>query len=399
MTTKPNILFIDDEANILSSIRRMLRKQATKWNLDFANSGQEGIDMATTQDFHVVVTDMRMPEMDGLETLRKLQEVSPDTVRIMLTGNADQKTAIDAINQGEIFRFFTKPCNLKTLNAGLESAIRQHNLMTAEKELLEQTLAGSIRVLMEACNMAGQRPNNEAKLVRKWAKLVAQELELQPAWPLDMAANLFDIARFAVPQDLQHKMEKGKALSGGEQAIVERISEDSHNLIKNIPRLENVAQIVLLHNRGFNGSGYPLNGPQGTDLPQEARILKILRDSAHLHAQGLTVGEAFQSLMNAPEPYDPELLGHITTCITNAALSEKPESTQVFPLSIDLLEPGMLIASDIVGDNASLLLAAGEHITAMQIAMLKNWVECRSFNGKVDVVLSTERINEILDAA
>ena len=90
---------------------------------------------------------MWMPGMDGIKLLARVKNLYPDTVRIMLTGNADQETAIEAVNCGQIFRFLTKPIPPEALTNSLDLAIREYRLITAEKELLSQTLKGSVNVL------------------------------------------------------------------------------------------------------------------------------------------------------------------------------------------------------------------------------------------------------------
>ena len=149
-------LIVDDDHHLLSALRRQLGE---RFDLETAQGGQQAIEAvreaAGQRDpFAVVVCDMRMPGMDGIETLKRIRDLAPDTVRIMLTGNADQQTAIEAINQGSIFRFYTKPCSQEQLEAGLEAALGQYRLVTAERELLESTLAGSIKVLVEEIGRA-----------------------------------------------------------------------------------------------------------------------------------------------------------------------------------------------------------------------------------------------------
>jgi len=399
MSDKKNILFVDDEENVLSSMRRMLRKNAAQWDMAFANSGAEAVELAKVKNIAVVVSDMRMPEMDGLETLSAIKDTSPDTVRIMLTGNADQLTAINAINEGEIFRFFTKPCDRDTLVKGIESAIRQHNLITAEKELLEQTLAGSLRVLIDARALSGDDETCPSKLVRKWSKEAAKGLNIKPAWPLEMAANLFDIARFAIPAELTLKIKLGKELTPAEQTILNNMPQNSHDLIANIPRLSKIANIVLHHMRGFDGSGLPKNGPVGAELPLESRVLKIVHDAAEHHIKGATLAESFQILEGDPA-YDPGLLDRIRSYLLNAAFDGKEgEEMETIPLAVQSLEPGMLIAGNVEGENGNLLLAAGERISDVQIALLRNWVACGTFAGKVDVSLPSSRVDAMLSVA
>jgi DNA-binding NtrC family response regulator len=117
--------------------------------------------IAEAGPFAVVVSDLRMPVMDGVEFLTRVRAISPDSVRVMLTGQADMDAAIAAVNQGNIFQFLTKPCPAATLTRALNSALEQHRLITAERELLEQTLRSSVGVLSEILSLVnplGFRP-------------------------------------------------------------------------------------------------------------------------------------------------------------------------------------------------------------------------------------------------
>ena len=135
MTKK--ILLVDDDPNILQGYQRQLRK---RFELDTVLSGREGLEaVASDGPFAVIVSDMRMPGMDGVQFLTQVRETASDTVRMMLTGNSDQQTAMDAVNEGHIFRFLTKPCNTDTFAKALEAALEQYRLITAERELLPGT--------------------------------------------------------------------------------------------------------------------------------------------------------------------------------------------------------------------------------------------------------------------
>src|ERR1039457_2934499 len=149
MSTK--ILFVDDDANILAGHQRTLRKDFT---LDVALGGEQGLVMILTKGpYAVIVADMQMPGMNGIEFLMKAETKAPDTVRMMLTGNADQKTSVDAVNRGHVFRFLTKPCEPETLMQTLNAGLKQYRLITAERELLEKTLHGSIKVLADVLSL------------------------------------------------------------------------------------------------------------------------------------------------------------------------------------------------------------------------------------------------------
>ena len=124
------ILCVDDDANLLESYQRQLRK---RFHVETALSGEEGLAaIQRGKDYAVVVSDMRMPHMNGVEFLSKVREIAPRTVRIMLTGYADTQTVRDAVNDGQVFRLLTKPCPRETLATVLEAALDEHRAAAAQ---------------------------------------------------------------------------------------------------------------------------------------------------------------------------------------------------------------------------------------------------------------------------
>ena len=170
------VLIVDDDANLLAGLRRQLRGRFT---VVTATGGEEALaSLEQGEPPAVILSDMRMGGMSGVETLGRFKEKAPDTVRLMLTGNADLQTAIEAINNGHIFRFLTKPCPQDVLEAGLNAALRQHRLIMAEKELLEQTLAGSVKVLTDMLAMVAPESFARSGRMRAWLRKVVADLRL-----------------------------------------------------------------------------------------------------------------------------------------------------------------------------------------------------------------------------
>ena len=163
------ILCVDDEPNILNAYKRALRGT---FLIETAAGGAEGLAILKGPDpFAVVVSDMRMPGMDGVEFLREVKQIVPDTVRIMLTGNSDQQTAIDAVNRGSIFRFLTKPCSPEDLSQAIDAAIQQYRLVMAEKELPEKTLTGCVKTLTDILSLVNPTAFSRAGRPRRSALL------------------------------------------------------------------------------------------------------------------------------------------------------------------------------------------------------------------------------------
>lgn len=365
------ILVIDDDHHLLSALRRQLSEF---FDVTTAQGGAEAIEAvnaatAAQTPFAVALCDMRMPGMDGIETLKRIRGLAPDTVRIMLTGNADQQTAIEAINQGNIFRFYTKPYPVDQLREGLEAACEQYRLVTAERDLLENTLTGSIKMLVEIASMNDAVVAGLATRLREWVHLLTTEFKMPYRWQLEIAATLVPVGQVAIPPELVAKKRLGETLTDLERSIFERNPEAARNLVAHIPRLAKVAEIIYLQDRGFDGSGFPPDGPVGNDIPLDARLLKILKDLAEATGGGPLTKSAFAELDKNKSRYDPILLPKVRNCLEAMAVMAPPTSAEV-PLAS--LRAGQLVLSDIKLANGHLILAANTTLSEAQIERLRN---------------------------
>jgi response regulator RpfG family c-di-GMP phosphodiesterase len=349
------VLLVDDDVNLLSSMKRQFRG---KFSIETATSGEEAVErIAGGAVPDVVVCDMRMGGMNGVATLARIKEIAPDTVRLMLTGNADMQTAIDAINDGSIFRFFTKPCPTETMEAGLRAALEQYRLVMAERELLEKTLAGSVKVLIDMLAMASPLAFGRATRIRQWARKVAAEMNLPQRWQIEIAAMLGPIGLLSVPSDVLAKLHAKQPLSEVERKMIDRSPEAARNVIAHIPRLAGVAKVVHLINRGFDGSGFPEEGPKGVDIPLDARILKILTELSNV-ATGLSPSRAdFDTLSLRAGHFDPGLFERVRAALeVGTDLAHGPRPAKKLPTA--LLLPDMVLAAAVSTPDGRLVLSA-----------------------------------------
>ncbi len=378
------VLLVDDDHHLLSGLRRQL---SGRFELETAQSGQEAIDavrraVEAGDPFAATVCDMRMPGMDGIETLTRIREVAPDTIRIMLTGNADQQTAVEAINQGAIFRFYAKPCPTERLTEGLEAALEQYRLVTAERELLNKTLTGSVKVLVDVVALNDPVAHALGTRLRQWVRVLTREFKMPQSWRLEIAASLVAIGQMAIPSDLVARYRQGDQLSAQERSIFEQAPAAGRNLIANIPRLAKVAEIVYLQDRGYDGSGFPADGPTGADIPFEARLLKILKDLAGAVADKDGIAAAFTALDGRAFQYDPALLAKVRSCLGGLAPAAPPVTAEV---AVEALRPGQYLLSDIRLANGHLILGADTQLSQVHIERLRNLQKIFSFAGRVTV--------------
>jgi response regulator RpfG family c-di-GMP phosphodiesterase len=363
------VLFVDDEPRVLQAFERQLRKA---FCLSFAGSGLEGLSaIEQSGPFAVVVADMRMPQMDGIQFLLECKQRAPQTVRVMLTGNRDLETSIQAVNDGNVFRFLNKPCPtdvlIRTVNAGLE----QYRLLQAEKELLEGTLNGSIKLLSEILSIVAPHEFSRASSSRSEARVLGKALGLQDTNDLELAAMFSPIACVTLPPETLAKSRTGAAMSAEELRAVERMPEIASNLLANIPRLEQVARIIHYRQKHFDGTGFPEGNTSGQSIPIESRILKGLHDLMSLEEMdGSSRAKALDQMTRTSGVYDPAVLQALASIA-----GEQQTLNLSAPREVLLVElrNGDVVMSCVETMTGSRLLSPGQSVTPALIERLLNF--------------------------
>ena len=271
------VLFVDDEPNVLEGIQRTLRKQV---ELQTASSGAEALRLiGESGPFAVVVSDMRMPAMNGAQFLAKVREREPDTVRMILSGQSDLEATIAAVNEGHIYRFLTKPCPTDRLLAAVEDGLNQHRLLTAEKVLLEQTLSGAVKMLIEILGMVSPAASSRAARLQRYTIELSQALALTPHWEWGLAAFVSQIGCVALPKEMLFKVEASQTLNDDERGLYEAHPQVASKLLAAIPRLEDVAAIVAAQFGSLNTAELP-EDVQKWDIRQAGRLLPSISTPA-----------------------------------------------------------------------------------------------------------------------
>ena len=348
---KAKVLFVDDEPRVLSGLTRNLRNH---FDVHTATGGREALELiAANEPFSVIVCDCRMPEMDGIELLQRVTKASPSTIRIMLTGNTDQATAVAAVNKGDVFRFLTKPCESEELKQILALAVRQHELVTAEKELLEQTLKGSIKVLADLLSIAKPEAFGRTARLRRKARELAAHFPSVQVWELDTAALLSQLGCVNVPQEILDRRQRGEALNTREESTFASHPLLGADLISRIPRLERVAKIVLYQNKSFDGTGFPIDTIKGEQIPLEARLLHCVLVYDELNTQGWSDTAIIEKLRKSRGYIDPAVLDALVR------ISSETTSGDVIRVHANELQLGMIVRRTSRRTTASCCSATG----------------------------------------
>ena len=322
MTEK--ILLVDDDPNILSALKRQLRRQ---FQLETALGGGTGLEvMENRGPFAVIVSDMRMPDMDGVQLLSRVKERAPETVRMMLTGNRDLETAMEAVNEGSIFRFLTKPCPPETFTRALQAGLEQYRLIVAERELLEQTLSGSVKLLTEVMSLFNPGAFSQGARVRRYVGHITTQLGLADVWQFEIAAMLSQIGCISVPPRILEKVQSGMILSPGEQRIFSEHPSVGGRLLEHIPRLETISRMIEEQGRSYVDY-VPLENPtpEDTTAVLGAQILSAALAFDRMTVRDVPCKEAVSRLREQQGRYNPYVVDALETFGTEDAREEVRE--------------------------------------------------------------------------
>ncbi|WP_440110846.1 HD domain-containing phosphohydrolase [Acidovorax sp. BL-A-41-H1] len=413
------VLCVDDEPGILSALKRVLRAEDCK--VLQANGGAEALQLLEQHPVDVVVSDMRMPGMDGAALLAEVRKRWPETARILLTGYADMNATIAAINNGQIYRYIHKPWDetelrltvrqaaehqllqrdrarlqaltaaqneeLRVLNTGLEERVqaRTADLEKANDQLRRNYLT-SIRIFSNLLELRSGVLAGHGKRAAGLARKVANAMDLTSEETQDVFVGglLHDIGFMALPDFILAKP-VGK-LTAAEMVQYQRHPVLGAQSFMALDEHQAVAALIRAHHERFDGTGFP-DKLQGTQIPMGARILAIAStydDLTHGHLTGmpLTEAEARTILQRGRgTQFDPEVLDvflHVTQEV-------KPKPVRIDSFTPENLQPGMALAKDLLSKEGVLLLSAGHSLSAEMISRIRKYEKSEGLSLLLDI--------------
>lgn len=415
LISPPTLLFVDDEPSILSALRRLFRPHG--YRILVAESGAAGLAILEQEAVDLIISDMRMPEMDGATFLKHVRERWPNTMRILLTGYADVTSTVAAINEGEIYRYIAKPWDdhdivatvkealqrqqlesenkrltiltqaqneeLKTLNTGLEQKVAERTAELSQalsfveqshselkKSFLTtvQVFSGLIELRSgQNAGSLGGHGRRVAEMSRKLARRMGlNDLETQHVM---LAGLLHDIGKLGLPDDLLTK--PFNILTQEQRALVVKHPVIGQNILMAIDKFREVALLVRHHHECYDGSGFP-DRLAALAIPQGARILAVANDYDSLKLgtlvqRPLRNEEAMDFLTdNRGKRYDPAVVDAFVKLIAETQ-QEPPREVSLRTMH---LKPGMVLSRDLLHPDGYLLLAAASKLTADVIGQL-----------------------------
>ncbi|MBI4881559.1 MAG: response regulator [Planctomycetes bacterium] len=374
------ILLVDDSPELLQALMRQHRKS---FNLVIAESGEEAVRLfAEKGPFPVVVSDFQMPGMNGITFLGKVREQWPDTIRIMLTGQADVDVAVNAVNQGRIYRFLSKPCEKELFESVLNEALEQHRLKQAEKVLLEQTVRGSIQVLADILAIVNPAAFGRATRVTGYVAQIVKRMGLENPWMFETAALLCQIGCVAIPGEIIDMVAAGEELPAAQRDIYRGHPAIARRLLVNIPRLEPVAEMVARLFGPWPDRGAGEAKGTGDAVLLGSRILSAALAFDDLIVRGTGKEGALVALRGEAGLYDPQVLAELE----HVDLPGQGSTLHVLP--VDELRVGMVLDEDLRNTGNMLLVAKGQEVSQSMLERLKNYERMGSLEGPVRVRVS-----------
>lgn len=367
-TSNRRVLFVDDEPNVLSALTRNLR---AVFEISNAESGQAALDMlsAAASPFAAVVSDMRMPKMDGAAFLSRVKELSPTSTRLLLTGDSDIKSAIKAVNEGQIFRFLCKPCPPDALTSAVEAAVEQHALVTAERDIMERTLSAVVKTLGDVLSLSDPELFRRATLVKGYVSQVVRGLGLEGGWQLEVAAALHTLGLVALPRELVHHSKSLTPLTVEDKKQLAAHPETAHRILVAIPRLEDVALIVAQQ------SSEPEQGPEW--VRRGARLLRFAKRVEERVGRGATLSDALDALATTANDEEKRFLG--------ALRSAHAEAMAPRALKARDLKARMVLDEDVKTREGALVLPKGHELSTVLVERLRQYAESRRLEEPIHV--------------
>jgi response regulator RpfG family c-di-GMP phosphodiesterase len=355
----PLVLCVDDEPRVVEGLALHLRRD---YHVVTAGGAHSALQLLKAHGAPaVIVSDMRMPGMDGATLLKHVRHLYPETTRILLTGDPGRDVAVAAVNEGQIFRYLTKPCPADQLRSAIEAGVAQHRLLIAERVLLQETLLGCIRALIDVLAITNPVAFGRATRVKRLAVDLAVAVGSSGFWQLEAAAMLSQIGYISLPAELVEKLYYGTHLTPEERVLADGAPQVAQKLLSHIPRLETVMEI-LTASRDVK-----------SDLPEGlaklgADILRLVIEYDSLIAQGHPIDRAIAAIRAQMQRHDSKLVERLEAQV--GALSEVQKLTEV---AVGDVTPGMVFMDDLRTHIGTLLVPKGFEVTETFLERARNF--------------------------
>lgn len=412
--TTRTILMVDDEENILSSLQRLLRRE--NYNVITNASPEKALEILKHEPVSLIISDQRMPEMDGTEFLEKAREIQPEAIRIILTGYADISAAMAAINQGQVYRFITKPWNdldlkatikqaidfyhlrrenqrlfeltvrqnaeLKELNENLERKVEERTQEIAHKNKeLRESYYKTIRIFVDLMEMYDPALGGHVKRVGVLSKAIAErcDLEGEELDIIEAGGHLHDVGLIGIPREV---IKKKTGRTAAEEALYRQHPDLGYTILNSAPKLDQVSILVKSHHERFDGAGYP-DRLKKEEIPIGARIIAVADAYDHLSVRrDISREDVLHRLHKlAGDKLDPSVVSAAIEVFSAIAKTEKSEVA----VTLADLRPDMVLARELKTHTGRLLMPKDAVLKEAYLERIKRFHEIDPIVGWIYV--------------
>ena len=310
---KPTILIVDDEINNLQLLKRTFRGS---YNILTASNGIEGLEVVDKEGdgISLIVSEKKMPQMEGTEFLKKVNEKHPEIVKILLTGHQDSDIIVSAINDCQLYQYILKPFDPEELKVSVTNGLKKFELSSRKTLImkdLKELFYKTIKSISFALDAKDPYTHGHSLRVTLYSLILASHMGLNDTAleEIETAGLLHDIGKIGIPQSILCKTSK---LTDEESAILKDHTGRGERMIKNVKKLHAVASWLKSHHERWDGKGYPA-GLKGTEIPLFARIIALAdtydaMTSTRPYRKALPHDVAIQEIKRcAGMQFDPEL--------------------------------------------------------------------------------------------
>ena len=351
----PLVLVVDDEATTLETLSYQIGRD---FRVMTAEDGHAALAVLEQHGpFAVVVSDQRMPGMEGLELLERVRASHPDIVRVLHTAQTELAVAVSAINEGKVFSFLCKPCPTDNLRRTVREAVDQYHAVLTERAMTERTLRTSLHALFSWMELVNPRAFARAERIRDLSQALCGELDLPYTWQIEVAAMASQLGAVTLPDTVIERLNRGLPLPDDEQKMTHALPEVAVRLLHGIPKLDEVVEIMdALRVTDMRRPDLPERRPAAAPTPAVS-VLRAAIEYQALVGRGVTVEGALAILERSPDQ-DARVLEALSRILGGALGSETVRAVRVCELEV-----GMRIAEDIISVNGVTLIGRGVRVS------------------------------------
>ena len=379
------VLLVDDEESDRILIQRALRR----YRPEAVEGGAEALQwIAQHGQPEVLITDQFMRGMDGMELLRLMRELHPDVVRVLLTGHADLELALTSVNEGQVFQIALKNWPRERLTRTVDAALRHAELLRAEREIIEKTLAGAIFALGEALALANPVALGHTLRVAKKVDALAAKLGAPRPWEISMATQLSQLGTVHIPAGVLERVLLERDLKEWEAELHEGSPQRAVDMLKDLPRLEGVRQIIRWQQARWDGR--TRGAPKQEAIPLGARILHVAMDADRLEMQGHAPEAALALLTKRRGTYDPSVLEVLREVLEEARM---PKGFVRRTVPLTKLWSGMVFAEDVYTNKGLLLTSKGTTASPGLLERMRSFTLAHGVQEEVEMYVPTHQLD------